>query len=61
MFTIDEFITSVGPSLAAFKAATEREAASDPTWPNVRSEVGWYKELLAYMMYVELEEQFHQE
>lgn len=58
---IHEFITRSALELAAFKAAYLEAAQIDSTFASDRSETDWWREVAAYMMYVEAEEQFQKE
>lgn len=54
--TIDQFIQSAPAQLLAFKYATQHQADTDPSggFVNDRDELDWWREVAAYMMYVEL-------
>lgn len=56
--TIDEFLHGAEAQLLAFKEAYNREAEKDPTFKMDRDNEDWWREVISYMMYLELEEQF---
>lgn len=55
---LQEFIDSVPTTLAAFTEATKRMAEEDPSMDpsRHRSEAWWYKDIGAYLDYLDAEE-----
>lgn len=55
---IDEFVGLVPLQVAAFREAYMTQAAVDETFYQSRTESDWWREIAAYMQYIELEEEF---
>lgn len=59
--TIEEFAQKAPTEVLAFYTSYREEAKKDKTFSLERSENDWWREISAYMQYVELEERFRRE